>query len=282
MFLTECPRDAMQGIKDFIPTDVKIEYLNQLLRCGFDTLDFGSFVSPKAIPQLSDTQTVYDNLDLESTNTKLLAIIANLRGAETALKNKNISFLGFPLSISETFQQRNTNKSINESIEQLKIISDLCDAEEKGLVIYLSMAFGNPYGDKYNQSVLDAMFSKAVDIGCSKIMLSDTIGSATTSQIESIYKSNNINDINVGLHLHTLPDEAFSKVKTSYESGCKYIDSAIGGFGGCPMAKDDLTGNMPTESVLTYLMSNEINHDIDIKELTIAKKLSDSIFSKYA
>lgn len=252
LHITECPRDAMQGLKQFIPTDDKIEYLQSLISVGFDTLDYGSFVSPKAIPQLADTADVTKSLDLSESKTKLLAIIANIRGAEDALQHDIITYLGFPLSVNETFQQRNTNKSIAESLIQVKQIQKLAESANKKLVVYLSMAFGNPYGDPYTYLDLKDYITQLVDIGTARIMLSDTIGSAKIEDIKQIYHSVSSfkNQVDLGLHLHSTYNDASDKSKAAFHAGCEYLDSALLGIGGCPMAKDELVGNLPTEVLI--------------------------------
>ncbi|WP_158795946.1 hydroxymethylglutaryl-CoA lyase [Pedobacter sp. L105] len=255
MKLIECPRDAMQGIHDFIPTALKAKYINLLLQVGFDTIDFGSFVSPKAIPQLSDTKEVLAQLDLSKTTSKLLAIVANLRGAEEAMFFPEISYIGFPFSISETFQQRNTNSSIRESLTTVEKMLELCDQHGKTAVIYLSMGFGNPYGDEYNASIVEQWASVLVERGTKILSLSDTIGVSTPAQIEELLPllMNSFPETEIGLHLHSNPDTRREKIEAAYNAGCKRFDSALKGFGGCPMAMDSLTGNMATEELINYL-----------------------------
>ncbi len=252
--LIECPRDAMQGIKTFIPTSSKIQYLNSLLQVGFDTLDFGSFVSPKAIPQMRDTAEVLKGLDLDNTQTKLLAIIANQRGAEDALEFQEIDYLGFPFSISEIFQMRNTHKTIEESIEVLDKILNLSAKKNKQVVTYLSMGFGNPYGDPWNEEIVADWTERLAQMGVSIISLSDTVGSSDGETISRIFKHliPLYKDIEFGAHLHTTSDSWYEKVSAAYFAGCMRFDGAIKGYGGCPMAKDDLTGNMPTEKLITF------------------------------
>ncbi|RZJ65572.1 MAG: hydroxymethylglutaryl-CoA lyase [Flavobacterium sp.] len=252
--IIECPRDAMQGIKTFIPTERKIAYLQSLLRVGFDTLDFGSFVSAKAIPQMQDTAEVLANLDLSATKTKLLAIVANTQGAQSASQHNEIRYLGYPFSISENFQMRNTHKTIAESLVTLQEILDIADQSNKEVVAYLSMGFGNPYGDPWNVEVVGEWTEKLAGMGVKILSLSDTIGSSTPDVIEYLF-SNLIPkypQIEFGAHLHTTPDKWFEKVDAAYKAGCHRFDGAIQGFGGCPMAKDELTGNMPTEKLLSY------------------------------
>lgn len=255
MKIIECPRDAMQGFVHFIETPVKIKYLNLLLQAGFDTLDFGSFVSPKAIPQLRDTEEVLASLDLSATATKLLAIVANVKGAEMAVKHKEIRYLGFPFSISETFQQRNTNSSIADSLVTVARIQELCKQHGKELVIYISMGFGNPYGDEWNAEIASHWTSKMVDMEVKIISLSDTIGIANKESIAYMF-SNMIQafpQVEFGAHLHTQPHNWHEKIDAAYKNGCRRYDGAIKGFGGCPMAADELTGNMPTENIIAYM-----------------------------
>ncbi len=262
--IIECPRDAMQGIKTFIPTQKKITYIQSLLRVGFDTIDFGSFVSPKAIPQMQDTAEVLAGLDLSQTKSKLLAIVANTIGAESASQHKEIQYLGFPFSISENFQMRNTHKTIAESIITLQEILEIADKSNKEVVAYLSMGFGNPYGDPWNVEIVGEWTEKMANMGVKILSLSDTIGSSTPEVIEYLF-SNLIPkypNIEFGAHLHTTPDKWFEKIDSAYKAGCRRFDGAIKGYGGCPMAKDDLTGNMPTEKMLSYFTSNKIETDL--------------------
>lgn len=255
MKVIECPRDAMQGLTDFIPTAVKSNYINQLLKVGFDTIDFGSFVSPKAIPQMRDTAEVLSQLELHSTKSKLLAIIANLRGAEQAVAFEEIDYLGFPLSISESFQQRNTNKSIGEAMQVLAEIQNLCVQHDKQLVTYISMGFGNPYNEPFGPEIVEEFVEKLDELKVSIISLSDTIGVAEPQVIKSIFK-NSITaypTIEFGAHFHSTPQTSQEKIEAALAAGCKRFDAAIKGFGGCPMAKDDLTGNIATEKLLTIL-----------------------------
>lgn len=262
--IIECPRDAMQGIKMFIPTEKKITYIQSLLRVGFDTIDFGSFVSPKAIPQMQDTAEVLAGLDLSQTKSKLLAIIANTKGAETASQYKEIQYLGFPFSISENFQMRNTHKTIAESIVTLQEILNIAAKSNKEVVAYLSMGFGNPYGDPWNVDIVGEWTEKLDKMGVNILSLSDTIGSSTPEVIEYLF-SNLIPKyphIEFGAHLHTTPDKWFEKIDSAYKAGCRRFDGAIKGYGGCPMAKDDLTGNMPTEKMLSYFTANKIETNL--------------------
>ncbi len=254
MKLIDCPRDAMQGWPNFIPTAEKIAYLNTLLRVGFDTLDFGSFVSPKAIPQLADTAQVLDGLDLSGTATKLLAIVANLRGAETAAQYSQIQYLGFPLSVSETFQLRNTNKSITQALDEVARMQELCARSGQQQVVYLSMGFGNPYGDPWSPEILGEFTQKLDALGVRIIALSDTIGASVPETIAPPFQELTaaFPHIEFGAHLHTTPDTWHEKVQAAYGAGCRRFDGALGGYGGCPMAADQLTGNMPTEHLLDF------------------------------
>jgi hydroxymethylglutaryl-CoA lyase len=252
LYLTECPRDAMQGIANFIPTEKKVQYLNHLLSLGFDRLDFGSFVSEKAIPQLKDTREVLGQLN--DSPTKLLAIVANERGADEALTHDRIEFIGYPFSINNTFQLRNTGKSIEESLVVLESIQKKTEAKNKKLVVYLSMAFGNPYNEIWNDEIATALSQRlANEFGISEIMMSDTIGSATPQSIQQLFKaSQSLSNCAVGAHLHSRYDNAMMKIQTAYDSGCRRFDGAFVGFGGCPMADDKLVGNMPTELLLLF------------------------------
>ncbi|WP_438977145.1 hydroxymethylglutaryl-CoA lyase [Polaribacter sp.] len=263
--IIESPRDAMQGIKShFISTDKKALYINSLLKVGFDTIDFGSFVSPKAIPQMRDTAEVLAKLDLTKTNSKLLAIIANTRGANDAVQFKEIDYLGYPFSISENFQMRNTHKTIAESIKTLDDILNLADKHNKEVVVYLSMGFGNPYGDPWNVEIVGEWTEKLSNMGVKILSLSDTIGSSTPDVISYLF-SNLIPKypkIEFGAHLHTTPDKWHEKVDAAYKAGCNRFDGAIKGYGGCPMAKDELTGNMPTEKLVSYFTAQKADTNI--------------------
>jgi hydroxymethylglutaryl-CoA lyase len=263
--IVECPRDAMQGIKDFIPTKIKIEYLNLLLKVGFDTLDFGSFVSPKAIPQMRDSAEVLKSLDVEGTNTKLLAIVANERGARDASSFDSIDFLGYPFSISETFQVRNTNATIEESLGRVQSIIDIASSHDKEMVVYLSMGFGNPYGDDWSINIVKKWVEVLAGMGVSIISLSDTIGVSNPASIGYLFKYlvPEYQDIEFGAHLHTTPDSWKEKVEAAVKFGCRRFDGALKGYGGCPMAKDDLTGNMPTELMLQFLLKSDYHIPID-------------------
>ncbi|MFT6130289.1 MAG: hydroxymethylglutaryl-CoA lyase [Neolewinella sp.] len=254
MKIIECPRDAMQGRKVFIPTKKKAAYIQKLLACGFDTLDFGSFVSPKAIPQMRDTAEVLGMLDLSATDTKLLAIVANRRGAVAALEHPEIQYLGYPFSVSETFQLRNTNATLEESLERVKQIQELTVAAGKEMVLYLSMGFGNPYGDPWNVEVVEQWMSKLSALDITIFQLSDTIGVSQPASISYLFNSliPSYPNLDIGAHLHTTPTTWSEKVTAAAEAGCRRYDGAIRGFGGCPMAKDDLTGNMPTENLFAH------------------------------
>jgi hydroxymethylglutaryl-CoA lyase len=255
MKIIECPRDAMQGIHDFIPTQLKADYINALLQVGFDTIDFGSFVSAKAIPQLSDTREVLSKLKLGNTRTKLLAIVANLRGVEDAISFEQISYVGFPFSLSETFQQRNTNSSIEASLITVEKMLEQCQLNQKTGVVYLSMGFGNPYGDPYHTDIVMHRASQLVARGVHILSLSDTTGMSDPSKIEELMPmlTQTFPEVEIGLHLHSTPETRLEKIQAAYQSGCKRFDSAIKGYGGCPMAADDLTGNMATEELISYL-----------------------------
>ncbi len=280
--LIECPRDAMQGIKShFIPTEAKAQYINALLRVGFDTIDFGSFVSPKAIPQMRDTVEVLSKLDLSKTQSKLLAIVANIRGAEEASQFEEITYLGYPFSISENFQMRNTGKTIAESIEILNEILNIAAKTNKEVVAYLSMGFGNPYGDPWNVEIVSNWTDKLSKMGVKILSLSDTVGSSTPEIIDYLF-SNLIPaypTIEFGAHLHTTPTSWFEKVDAAYKAGCNRFDGAIMGFGGCPMAKDDLTGNMPTEKLVSYFNQQKTSTNINAMSFESAYNEALKIFS---
>ncbi|HTA84589.1 MAG TPA: hydroxymethylglutaryl-CoA lyase [Bacteroidia bacterium] len=265
MKVIECPRDAMQGIHDFIPTEKKVAYINSLLKVGFDTIDVGSFVSPKAIPQMKDTAEVLNKIDLTSTQSKLLAIIANIRGAQNAVQFDQINYLGFPFSISETFQQRNANSSIAESLVRVEEIQNLCIEHKKELVVYISMAFGNPYGEEWSSEIAMHWSRELSGMGIKILALSDTIGVSNPQNITELFSTliPELKDVEFGAHLHTTPDKWEEKVKAAYDSGCRRFDSAIKGFGGCPMASDKLTGNMPTENLISYFKANNIPFSLD-------------------
>lgn len=281
--IIECPRDAMQGIKPFIPTHRKVEYIQALLRVGFDTIDFGSFVSPKAIPQMVDTAELLAQLDLSQTTSKLLAIIANTKGAELASVHKEIQYLGFPFSISENFQMRNTHKTIAESLVTLQEILEIADKTNKEVVTYISMGFGNPYGDKWNVEIVGEWTEKLAKMGVKILSLSDTVGSSTPEVIDYLF-SNLIPkypNIEFGAHLHTTPDKWHEKVDAAYKAGCHRFDGAIQGFGGCPMAKDDLTGNMPTEKMLSYFTTEKANTNTSPMSFESAYNVASRLFGEF-
>ena len=277
MKIIECPRDAMQGVSEFIATDKKIIYINQLLKVGFDTIDFGSFVSPKAVPQLKDVSEVLNGLDLSTTSSKLLAIIANYRGASDACNFEEINYLGFPLSISEEFQKRNTNKSILESLETVEEIQNLSVKNNKKLVVYLSMAFGNPYGENYDSDIVARLTEKLYNIEIETIALSDTIGVSSPENITPLFATliNEYPTIEFGAHFHTSEDSWREKVEAAYNNGCRRFDTALKGSGGCPMAQDDLVGNMPTEKLVAYFSENL---DFNLDELEKSLAIASSIF----
>ncbi len=265
MEIVECPRDAMQGIHPYIPTDRKIDYINSLLEVGFHTIDFGSFVSPKAIPQLRDTQQVLKGLNLEEKKSRLLSIVANMRGAEMACANAPIDDLGFPFSLSETFQQRNTNKTMMEAFDEVKGISALAQRHEKRLVVYLSMGFGNPYGEAWNVELVEEWAERMINEGVQVLSLSDTIGTSTPESIDYLFANliPRFPNVQFGAHLHTTVEAWHEKVDAAWKAGCIRFDGAIKGFGGCPMAADDLVGNMPTEKLLNYAASQSIETGVN-------------------
>lgn len=281
--IIECPRDAMQGVKQFIPTEKKVAYIQSLLRVGFDTIDFGSFVSPKAIPQMQDTAEVLAQLDLSETDSKLLAIIANTQGAVAASQHKEIQYLGFPFSISENFQMRNTHKTIAESLVTMQEIIEVADKSNKEVVAYLSMGFGNPYGDPWNVEIVGEWTEKLSNLGVKILSLSDTVGTSTPDVISYLF-SNLIPKyphIEFGAHLHTTPDKWFEKIDAAYNAGCRRFDGAIQGFGGCPMATDKLTGNMPTEKLLSYFTSIKENTNTSPMSFESSYNEATKIFTVY-
>jgi hydroxymethylglutaryl-CoA lyase len=279
--IIECPRDAMQGIHAFIPTASKIAYINQLLGCGFDTIDFGSFVSPKAIPQMRDTAEVLNGLNL-NTSSNLLAIVANERGAIDAASFEEINYLGYPFSISEQFQQRNTNTSIEDSLFQVEKLQSIAQNAKKQLVVYLSMGFGNPYGEEWNPELVvrwsERLFS---DFGVRILALSDTIGCANPSDIRSLFPilQNELPQVEFGAHFHTVREKATAVIEAAYEAGCRRFDTAIKGFGGCPMAKDELTGNLATEQLLTWMQERQLETGLDMEAFQKAFLESNTIFN---
>jgi hydroxymethylglutaryl-CoA lyase len=281
--IIECPRDAMQGVRDWIPTKEKAQFIQSLLNCGFDTIDFGSFVSPKAIPQMKDTSELLSLLDLSSTESQLLAIVANIRGAKDAVMYDQIDYLGYPFSISENFQMRNTHKTIAQSIETLKEILNLADSKNKKVVAYLSMGFGNPYGDPWSIDIVEEWTEKLSNMGIKILSLSDTVGSSTPEIITYLFSEliTKYPSIEFGAHLHTTTTKWKEKVSAAYLAGCRRFDGAIQGFGGCPMAKDDLTGNMPTEKILSYFAAEKVNTNVNSISFENAYKEASKIFNKY-
>lgn len=281
--IIECPRDAMQGIKTFIPTARKVSYIQALLRVGFDSIDFGSFVSPKAIPQMQDTAAVLEQLDLSKTQSKLLAIIANVQGARDAASHQPIHYLGFPFSISENFQMRNTHKTIAESLVTLQEILEIADQHNKEVIAYLSMGFGNPYGDPWNEEIVGEWTERLAQMGVKILSLSDTVGSSTPEVITHLF-SNLIPkypEIEFGAHLHTTPDKWFEKIDAAYHAGCRRFDGAIQGFGGCPMATDRLTGNMPTEKLLSYFTAKKENTNLSAMSFESAYNEASKLFGAF-
>lgn len=280
--LIECPRDAMQGWKHFIPTQKKIEYINALLQVGFDTIDFGSFVSPKAIPQMADTKKVISQLSYVNSKTKLLAIVANTRGAQEAVRYENIACLGFPFSVSPTFQLRNTNSSIEESLTRVEEIKNLCTINKKELVVYISMGFGNPYGDVYNEEMVMMWIGKLTELEIKIISMADTVGLAEPSRISSILNNfiPQYSNIEIGVHLHSTPVNWQQKIDAALQAGCKRFDGALKGIGGCPMANDDLVGNINTEWMINYFKSLSLLPELNEDALQKALYLADEIFKK--
>jgi hydroxymethylglutaryl-CoA lyase len=278
--LIECPRDAMQGWPHLIPTQKKVDYINALLQVGFDTIDFGSFVSPKAIPQMADTSEVVSKLELSGTNTKLLAIIANERGAEDAVEFEKITYLGYPFSISETFQQKNTNSSIEESMKRVEAIQDICARNNKQLVIYISMGFGNPYGDKYNEEIVFNYVQKLAAMDIRIISLADTVGLANAEQVKHITRHlvNTLPGIEFGVHLHSTPANWQEKVEAALTAGCLRFDGALRGIGGCPMAGNDLVGNMDTELMIPYFSEAGFLKNINAEALKKCSRMAAEIF----
>lgn len=281
--ITECPRDAMQGIHDFIPTSTKVEYIKSLMDVGFPVIDAGSFVSPKAIPQMADSAEVFKQLGAPKKGTELLAIVANTRGATDALAFETISYLGFPFSVSETFQQRNTNASIEDSLKRVEEIYELTQKSGKKLMIYLSMAFGNPYGDTWNAELVTNWAHKLSSMGITYLSLADTIGLSDSERIKSLFETiiPALPRVQISAHLHARPDQVYKKAEVAYKAGCRHFDTAIKGFGGCPMASDELTGNMATETVLTWCKDQNLVSNLD--ELAFVKSMAHAaeIFSVY-
>ena len=282
--IIECPRDAIQGIKPFVPTTKKVNYLQFLLQVGFHSLDFGSFVSSRAVPQMRDTADVLDQLDLSKTKTKLLAIVANLRGAETALSFEQIEYVGFPFSISENFQMRNTHKTISESLYSLEQIKELTDKSNKTLVVYLSMGFGNPYGDPWSVDVVSQWVERLTQMEIEIISLSDTVGQAVPEDITYLYSTliPTFPAIEFGAHFHTHPNKGYEKLTAAFDAGCRRFDGAIHGFGGCPMASDALVGNMPTEKLITYFNGQGINTGLCMTTFESAMNKTKELFSQFS
>ena len=281
--IIECPRDAMQGVRDWIPTKEKAQFIQSLLDCGFDTIDFGSFVSPKAIPQMKDTSELLSLLDVSNTESQLLAIVANIRGAQDAVMHNEIDYLGYPFSISENFQMRNTHNTIAQSIETLQEILNLADSKNKKVVAYLSMGFGNPYGDPWNVDIVGEWTEKLSNMGVKILSLSDTVGSSTPDIITYLFSEliKKYPSIEFGAHLHTTTTKWKEKVSAAYLAGCRRFDGAIQGYGGCPMAKDDLTGNMPTEKMLSYFSAEKVITNINLMSFENAYNKASKIFNKY-
>jgi hydroxymethylglutaryl-CoA lyase len=283
MKIIECPRDAMQGLDEFIPTDTKIAYINKLLKVGFDTIDVGSFVSPKAIPQMRDTPEVLNAIDSQNSKSKLLVIVANTRGAEEACRFDSVRYLGFPLSISETFQKRNTNKSIAEAFNTLEEIQNLCLQNKKELVTYISMGFGNPYGDPYDVSLVAQFVDILSTLGVKVISLADTIGVSTPENITYLFTSlsTQFPTLELGVHLHSTQAKALEKIDAAYRAGCRRFDGAMRGFGGCPMANDELVGNVATETILSYLVERQVNPEVDQIAFFEALTAAEGVFPKH-
>ena len=281
--IIECPRDAMQSIKTFIPTITKLSYLQSVVDVGFDVVDIGSFVSPKAIPQLSDTSIIIDSIDLSNSNSELLVIVANKLGAINASKFDKIDYLGYPFSISENFQMRNTNKTIKDSEKELAEIISIAEKVNKKVVVYLSMCFGNPYGDPWNLDIVNHWVYKLSKMGVKIISLSDTIGTSNPKSIKSIFYSvlKNHIDIEFGAHLHSDPSTWYNKIHSAFEAGCRRFDGAIKGFGGCPMASNKLVGNMPTEKILSYLNSKKIHNNVSSLRFESCYNQSLEVFNKF-
>lgn len=280
--IIECPRDAMQGVEQFISTDLKVEYINKLLEVGFHTIDFGSFVSPKVMPQMADTAEVLSRLDTGGRKSALLAIVANRRGAEDASKHQAITYLGYPLSISETFQKRNTNASIAEGLNTLTEIKDICERTQKKLVTYISMGFGNPYGDPYEKEVVNQFVDILMTLGSEVISLADTIGVADSDAIESLFRSVSAQfpDVAIGVHLHSTAATASSKIDAAWRGGCRRFDGALRGFGGCPMAKDELVGNIATETIISRIEKEGAQTNLDMQAFSEALAMSHRVFQQ--
>lgn len=280
--LIECPRDAMQGLHEFVATEIKAEYINLLIKVGFDTIDFGSFVSPKAIPQLKDTSAVLEKLQLQENGTKLLAIVANTQGVHAAIKHPEIKYLGFPFSVSETFQKKNTNSSIEESLFRVEELLNLCSQSNKEAVIYLSMGFGNPYGDEWSHEIVEYWANELVNRGAKILSLADTTGVSSPEKINYLFPklAKSFPDIEFGVHLHSNPNSWHEKIEASWNSGCRRFDSALRGFGGCPMANDSLTGNIATEGLISFLEAKGENLSLDMEKWNEAMQYSSKVFGK--
>ncbi len=282
--IIECPRDAMQGIKQFIPTEQKIAYINQLLKVGYHSIDFGSFVNPEIIPQMADTVKVLEGLDLSSSNrSKLIAIIANERGAREACSHAPIDCLGFPFSVSETFQKRNANSTIPEAVERVKRIKELTDNSGKELVLYISMGFGNPYNDEYNPQIVEHWVGELAKQNIKTFMLSDTVGVAEPNIISYLFSTliPSFPDLEIGAHLHTAPHNWKMKVDAAFQNGCRRFDAAIKGYGGCPMAKDDLIGNMATENLVNYFSPDQLGQGFKLAEFETSLREANHLFPTY-
>lgn len=278
--LIECPRDAMQGWKTFIPTEKKIEYINSLLKVGFDTIDFGSFVSPKAIPQMANTSEVISKLQIDSPDTRLLAIVANEQGANDAVVFDEINYLGFPFSVSETFQQRNTNSSIDQSLQRIQEIQNLCIKTGKQLVVYISMGFGNPYGDLYDEEIVFEWVNRLVSMDIEIISLADTVGIATAEQVYDMtsYLIESLPGTEIGVHLHSTVHNWKQKLEAAVKAGCKRFDGALKGIGGCPMANDELVGNMDTELMIRYFEEKKMLPVLNNEALAESLRIAGEIF----
>lgn len=279
--IIECPRDAMQGLDTFVPTDVKIKYLDQLLKVGYHTLDCGSFVSPKAIPQMRDTAEVLDSLNMENTATKLSVIVANQRGIDDAVRNERVSYLGYPFSVSEEFQKRNTNRSLDDSLDIVKYLVDHSSVYDKEVVIYISMGFGNPYGEVWNAGIVEEWVGRIAELGVDYFSISDTVGVGDESSISEVFKRliSSYPQLEFGAHFHTRENEWREKVDAAWRNGCKRFDGAIAGFGGCPMAKDELVGNMPTERLIDYFSEQAVPTGLDLEEFIKARDLAAQVFT---
>ncbi|MDV3310588.1 MAG: hydroxymethylglutaryl-CoA lyase [Cyclobacteriaceae bacterium] len=282
MKIIECPRDAMQGVETFIPTASKIAYINQLLKVGFAEIDFGSFVSPRHVPQMRDTAEVVAGLEWQASRSKLLAIVANLRGAKEACAFEAISRIGYPMSISETFQKRNTNKSISDSLNELEQIGEVVAASGKDLVVYISMGFGNPYGDPYDRDIVLQFTGILVAMGAAVVSLADTVGKADEKQVTDLFSAlaRDYPTVEIGAHLHSKPSTAAAKVEAAFRAGCKRFDGALMGYGGCPMADDKLVGNVATETIISVLEQNGVETGLDKGQLATALLMVPEIFPK--